>query len=103
MNHTQQYKDQPIKCNRPSIFCNLMEWNFVREKKHTKNRQQEQHSFEHITSHPLAMGIYSISANYSSHNSLSNGIIIIESFHTNINILVTKVGRKIKKPILGGG
>jgi hypothetical protein len=27
-----------------------------------KNRQQDPHSFEHITSHPLGMGIYSISA-----------------------------------------
>jgi hypothetical protein len=73
----------------------------LRERKNTKNLQHDPHSFEHITSYPLVMGIYSISANYSSHNSLSNGIIIIESFLTNINILVTKVGRKGEKPILG--
>jgi hypothetical protein len=79
-----------------------MEWNFARERKNTKkSTKRSTHSFEHITSHPLVMGIYLISANYSSHNSLSNGIIIFESFLTNINILVTKVGRKGKKTILG--
>jgi hypothetical protein len=36
MTHTQQYKDQPIKRNRPSLLCKLMEWNFAREKKHKK-------------------------------------------------------------------
>jgi hypothetical protein len=74
---------------------------FCEREKTQKNRQKDPHSFEHITSHPLGMGIYSISANYSSLNSLSNGIIIIESFLTNTNILVTKVGRIGKNPILG--
>jgi hypothetical protein len=47
------------------------------------------------------MGICSISANYSPDNSLSNGIIILESFFTNLDILATKVVRKEKNPILG--
>jgi hypothetical protein len=74
---------------------------FCEREKTQKNRQQDPHSFEHITSHPLVMGIYSISANYYPHDSLSNGIIIIESFLTNTNILVTKVGRIGKNPISG--
>jgi hypothetical protein len=49
----------------------------------------------------LGMGICSISANYSPDNSLSNGIIILESFFTNLDILATKVVRKEKNPILG--
>jgi hypothetical protein len=49
----------------------------------------------------LGMGIHSISGNYSPLNSLSNGIIILESFLTNLNILATKVGKKQKNPILG--
>jgi hypothetical protein len=47
------------------------------------------------------MGIHSISGNYSSLNSLSNGIIILESFLTNLNILATKVGEKTKKSHIG--
>ena len=47
------------------------------------------------------MGICSISANYSPDNSLSNGINILESFFTNLDILATKVVRKEKNPILG--
>jgi hypothetical protein len=74
---------------------------FCEREKTQENRQQDPRSFEHITSHPLGMGIYSISANYSPHDSLSNGIIITESFLTNSNIWVTKVGRIGKNPILG--
>jgi hypothetical protein len=45
------------------------------------------------------MGIHSISGNYSPLNSLSNGIIILESFLTNLNILATKVGKNQKSHI----
>jgi hypothetical protein len=34
---------------------------FCEREKTQKNRQKDPHSFEHITSHPLVMGIYSIS------------------------------------------
>jgi hypothetical protein len=47
------------------------------------------------------MGIYSISGNYSPLYSLSNGIFILWSFFTNLNILATKVGKKGSNPILG--
>jgi hypothetical protein len=47
------------------------------------------------------MGIYSISGNYSPLYSLSNGIFILWSFLTNLNILATKVGKKGSNPILG--
>ena len=48
-----------------------------RERKNTKNRQRGPRTFKQITSHPLGMGLHSISANYSPHNSLPNGIIIL--------------------------
>jgi hypothetical protein len=49
--------------------------------------------------HPLGKGLYSISANYSPDNLLSNGIIIlVESFFTNLDILARNVGRKEKMP-----
>jgi hypothetical protein len=73
----------------------------LRERKNKKNRQKDPHTFKHITSHPLGMGIYSISGNYSPLYSLSNGIFILWSFLTNLNILATKVGKKGSNPILG--
>jgi hypothetical protein len=39
--------------------------------------------------------------NYSPLNSLSNGIFILWSFLTNLNILAAKVGKNKKNPILG--
>jgi hypothetical protein len=74
---------------------------FFRERK--KNRQKDPHTFSDITSHPLGMGIHSISGNYSPLNSLSNGTIILESFLTNLNILATKVGKNKNIPYWGLG
>ena len=74
----------------PFIIVQFDGVEIFRERKNAKNRKRGSRTFELIISHPLGMGIYLISANYSPHNFLSNGIIIIKSFFTNLNILATK-------------
>jgi hypothetical protein len=71
------------------------------ERKNTKNRKKVARTYQHINCRVLGMGIYSISTNYCSHNSLSNGIIIPESLVPNFNISATKVGKEEQNPILG--
>jgi hypothetical protein len=72
---------------------------FFSERKTQKIENWGPSTFDPITSHPLGIGIHSISTNCSQHNALSNGIIILEIFETSLNILATKVGKRFKSHI----
>jgi hypothetical protein len=99
VSHPQQYVDQPMERNHPPLLCNLMLW---KSEKH-KNRQRGSCTYEKITFHLLGMGLYSISANYNRDNSLSNGIINLESFFTNLDILASQTLGEKRKSHAGEG